>query len=304
MYELAQLNIADLAAPIDSPRLEGFVRNLDRINQLAERSPGFRWRLQTEAGDATGIQDFGSSTIVNLSTWTNVFALRQFVYFSAHVDILRRKQEWFTPMASAFQVLWWVKVGHQPSTTEAKEKLALLRTHGPGAEAFSFKKPFPSPGSDTLLHMVCGLPGAGKTTLAKQLAATLSANRYCPDEWLTRFQNELINRPALRDQVEETQWQQAQLQLANNNHVILENGFWALEDRQRYLKQANAGGIGVTLHYLDVPLSTLRGRIAARNKDLPKGTFPISEPDLDRFADMFEPPTEDEISLFQGYCKH
>lgn len=152
--------------------------------------------------------------------------------------------------------------------------------------------------------MVCGLPGSGKTTLAKQLASTLPAIRYCPDEWITRFQNKLIDQPALRDEVEATQWQQAQLQLANNNHVILENGFWSREDRERYLRQANAGGVGVTLHYLDVPLATLKTRIVARNRDLPKGTFPIDEPDLDRFAAMFEPPTEDETSLFQGYCQY
>tara|TARA_R110002073_G_scaffold4917_1_gene31008 strand:+ start:2857 stop:3771 length:915 start_codon:yes stop_codon:yes gene_type:complete len=304
MYELVQLNIAELAAPIDSPQLAGFVSNLDRVNLLAERSPGFRWRLQTDAGDATGITDFGPTTIVNMSSWTNILALRQFVYHSAHVEILRRKKEWFAPMDHAFQVLWWVKAGHRPSTTEAKERLITLQQEGPSAEAFTFKQPYPSPAGDTALHMICGLPGSGKTTLAKQLAATLPAHRYCPDEWISRFQNGFIEQPALRDAVEATQWQQAQLQLATNSCVILENGFWTREDRERYLNLANAGGIRVTLHFLDVPLSILKDRIAQRNENLPKSTFPVSDSALERFAGMFEAPTDEEALLFQDFCRY
>ncbi|MFT7246501.1 MAG: putative kinase [Candidatus Azotimanducaceae bacterium] len=304
MYELVQLNIAQLIAPIDSPRLEGFVNNLDRINLLAERSPGYRWRLQTEDGDATSIQDFGADKIVNLTVWTNIVALRQFVYFSAHIDILKRKQEWFQPMKTASQVMWWVKAGHRPDTKEANEKLTLLRTNGPGPEAFTFKQPFPSPGDEPLLHMICGLPGAGKTTLAKQLAATLPATRYCPDEWITRLPHEPATLPALRDEVEALQWQQAQLQLAVNSSVILENGFWTREDRMRYLKQANTGGVAVTLHYLDVPISTLKQRVRDRNQNLSAGTFAVNESDLDLWGDEFEPPTEEEISLFQGYKQY
>lgn len=144
-HHIAQLNIATLLAPIDSPQLSGFVANLDRINALAEQSPGFVWRLQTEEGDATGIDYFGSDKIVNLSVWESVEALHNYVYRSAHVEIMRRKKEWFRKMSEAYMVLWWVPDGHTPSIEEAAQKLNTLREHGPTPEAFTFKKSFPAP---------------------------------------------------------------------------------------------------------------------------------------------------------------
>jgi len=148
-YHIAQLNIAKLLAPIDSPQLSDFVANLDGINALAEESPGFVWRLQTEEGDATGIDYFGSDKIVNLSLWDSVDALHNYVYRSAHVDIMRRKKEWFHRMGEAYMVLWWVPEGHIPSIDEAAQKLNTLRECGPSTEAFTFKKPFPSPNEIT-----------------------------------------------------------------------------------------------------------------------------------------------------------
>jgi hypothetical protein len=144
-YQIAQLNIATLKAHIDSPQLADFVANLDRINALAEDSPGFVWRLQTEEGDATGIDYFGSDKIVNLSLWDSVEALHNYVYRSAHVEIMRRKKEWFHKMGEAYMVLWWVPAGHIPSVEEAAQKLNILREHGPTAEAFTFKKAFLAP---------------------------------------------------------------------------------------------------------------------------------------------------------------
>ncbi|MDO3722839.1 DUF3291 domain-containing protein [Marinobacter sp. chi1] len=144
-YQLAQLNIATLMAPIDSPQLSDFVANLDRINALAEDSPGFVWRLQTDAGDATGIDYFGSDKIVNLSLWDSVEALHNYVYRSAHVEIMRRKKEWFHRMGEAHMVLWWVPAGHVPSVEEAAQKLNTLREQGPTEEAFTFKTVFSPP---------------------------------------------------------------------------------------------------------------------------------------------------------------
>ena len=98
--QLAQLNIASLAYPLDSPELKDFVDNLDLINSLAERSDGFVWRLQTPAGNATDIdaatfKDFGDDIIVNMSTWRDVESLRKFVYKTVHVRFLKRRAEWF-----------------------------------------------------------------------------------------------------------------------------------------------------------------------------------------------------------------
>ncbi|GED22304.1 DUF3291 domain-containing protein [Halomonas halmophila] len=146
MYHIAQLNIATLLAPIDSPQLSDFVANLDRINALAEGSPGFVWRLQTEEGDATGIDYFGSDKIVNLSLWESIETLHDYVYRSAHVEIMRRKKEWFHKMGEAYMVLWWVPAGHIPSIEEAAHKLETLREHGSTAEAFTFKQAFAVPG--------------------------------------------------------------------------------------------------------------------------------------------------------------
>jgi len=148
-YHIAQLNIAKLMAPLDSPQLSEFVANLDRINALAEASPGFLWRLQDEDGDATGIDFFGSDQIVNLSLWDSVEALHNYVYRSAHVEIMRRKSEWFQKISEAHMVLWWVPAGHIPSVEEASNKLNMLRELGPTSEAFTFKKIFSAPSDFT-----------------------------------------------------------------------------------------------------------------------------------------------------------
>lgn len=144
-YVLAQLNIARLLAPLESPLLADFVANLARVNALAEASPGYLWRLQTEDGDATALRPFGEDMLVNLSVWQDVAALHRFVYQSAHVDIMRRRREWFSRMDEAFTVLWWIPSHHRPDLTEAAARLALLRRCGPSPEAFSFRAAFPPP---------------------------------------------------------------------------------------------------------------------------------------------------------------
>jgi Domain of unknown function (DUF3291) len=144
-YELAQLNIAVLKGPLDSPLLADFVANLDRINALAEASPGFVWRLQTSEGDATALRPLGEETLVNMSVWSDVASLRNFVYRSAHTEVMRRRKEWFENMPTAYMVLWWVPKGHRPSIQEAISKLELLRSAGPSDEAFTFRHAYSPP---------------------------------------------------------------------------------------------------------------------------------------------------------------
>ncbi len=146
-FELAQLNIAQLIAPIDSPTLADFVANLDRVNAIAERSPGFVWRLQSDDGNATAIRHFGADVLVNMSVWKDVRSLNDYIYKSAHVEIMRRRKEWFELMREFYTVLWWVPEGHRPGLEEAEAKLTQLREYGPAPEAFTFKKAFPPPGS-------------------------------------------------------------------------------------------------------------------------------------------------------------
>ncbi len=146
-YELAQLNIGIIRGPIDSPVMAGFVANLDRINALADRTPGFVWRLQTEEGNATAIRPYpeNENMAMNMSVWRDVESLNRYVYSSEHVQIMRRRKEWFVKMDQAFLVLWWVPRGHRPAIDEAKARLEMLRARGPTAEAFTFRHAFPPP---------------------------------------------------------------------------------------------------------------------------------------------------------------
>jgi hypothetical protein len=148
-YQLAQINIATLKAPLDSPELKDFVDNLDLVNGLAESSEGFIWRLKGDGNDATALRPFGEDIIVNMSVWRDVEALRQFAYGNAkHVEILKRKREWFSRMKDAYMVLWWVPAGHQPTVQEAAQRLELLRQKGPTAEAFHFGEAFSAPDAE------------------------------------------------------------------------------------------------------------------------------------------------------------
>jgi hypothetical protein len=144
-YQLAQLNIATMKEPLESPSMADFVANLERINALAEASEGYVWRLQDEAGDATAFRPFGDDVLVNLSVWRDVQALSDYVYRSAHTEMLKRRQEWFSKVSAAHMVLWWVPAGHRPSVQEAAERLALLRERGANAQAFSFRQAFAPP---------------------------------------------------------------------------------------------------------------------------------------------------------------
>ena len=145
-YELAQLNIGIIRGPMDSPVMAEFAANLARINALAEASPGFVWRLQTEAGDATAIRAFENpNMLLNMSVWRDLESLRQYVYASAHMEIMRRRREWFERMSEAYLVLWWVPRHHRPGIAEALDRLEALRRCGPHALAFSFRQAYAPP---------------------------------------------------------------------------------------------------------------------------------------------------------------
>lgn len=144
-HQLAQLNIAKMKYTIESPDMSDFVANLERINALAEESPGFIWRLQTEEGDATNIRTFGSDILVNMSVWKDVGSLHNYVYRTAHTEIMSRRKEWFDRMEEAYSVLWWIPNGNYPTPDEAKERLENLQVNGPTNQAFTFKKAFPVP---------------------------------------------------------------------------------------------------------------------------------------------------------------
>lgn len=140
---LAQFNIAEAIAPMESPVMADFVNNTDRINALADKHPGFIWRLKDESDNAYSIKAFDSEfTLVNMSVWKDRESLFDFVYNSGHVKILKRKKEWFRKMLKMHMVLWNVEEGHIPTIEEGKERLEYLQEHGESEYAFSFKSSF------------------------------------------------------------------------------------------------------------------------------------------------------------------
>jgi heme-degrading monooxygenase HmoA len=137
---IVQVNIARLREPLDSPRLADFVAALDPVNALADSSPGFVWRLQTEDGDATAIRAFDDDMlIVNMSVWESIDHLAAFTYGGEHREVLRRRRDWFERIKDAYAVLWWVPAGYRPTVEDARSRLDLLRRMGPTPDAFTFR---------------------------------------------------------------------------------------------------------------------------------------------------------------------
>ena len=151
-YELAQVNVARLLAPLDSPQLADFVAALAPVNAAADAADGFVRRLVGESTDGTGATDatdvpvFGDSwMIVNLSVWLDPDALAAYMYDGPHRAVLARRREWFHRPAEAATALWWVPAGYRPSVAEAEDRLLRLRTDGPTPYAFSLRHLFPAP---------------------------------------------------------------------------------------------------------------------------------------------------------------
>ncbi|WP_226367239.1 DUF3291 domain-containing protein [Pseudonocardia sp. ICBG162] len=148
MPELAQANVASLRAPLDDPRMRGFLTALAPIHHLAEHSDGFLWRLRT--GDDHGlcvIRDGTGPAFLNLSVWRDYRSLHQFVYRSRHGDLLRQRDRWFDTTRQPSTVLWWVTTGERPTADDATRRLRHLRTYGPTARAFSLRRQFTASGA-------------------------------------------------------------------------------------------------------------------------------------------------------------
>lgn len=149
MYHIAQVNMAYALAPLGDPRLAAFAAQLDQIYALAEASPGFIWRLKAE-----DLSSFSHDLLTDerlfatISVWSSIEALRAFTYRGEHVQIMRRRREWFVPLKGAYIALWWVPAGHTPDLDEVKERMDALRLHGPTPFAFSFTRTFPAPAKE------------------------------------------------------------------------------------------------------------------------------------------------------------
>src|SRR5262245_50672335 len=146
-----------MRAALDDPMMTDFVDNLKPINELAEASPGFVWRLQTEEGDATSVRPYDDDRIIiNLSVWENPDSLRAFVYQNAHNIVMKRRREWFERLTDVYVALWWVLRDHRPTIEEAVERLEYLKRHGPSPMAFTFRDLFPPPATSSVESMAAG----------------------------------------------------------------------------------------------------------------------------------------------------
>ena len=146
-WHLAQLNIATIRHDLDSPEMADFVDNLDNINMLGERSPGFVWRHMDDTGASTATRPFADANIlINFTVWEDVDSLRQFAYKTEHVDFLRRRREWFAPAPGyPVGVMWWIPAGTIPTLDDAVVRIELLRDEGPTPKAFTFRDRFDAP---------------------------------------------------------------------------------------------------------------------------------------------------------------
>ncbi|GEM53112.1 hypothetical protein EB1_29020 [Empedobacter brevis NBRC 14943 = ATCC 43319] len=142
MYQLAQINIAKMIGiNIDDPVMKEFVDNLEHVNQLAENSDGFIWRLKDETNNATEFNPYhDEQIIINISVWKDIESLENFTYRTFHTDFLKRRKEWFSKYGEAHYALWWIKNNEFPTIREAVERLDYLQKNKETDYAFSFKK--------------------------------------------------------------------------------------------------------------------------------------------------------------------
>lgn len=145
-YNLAQINIALMKAPLQDPIMAEFATALDEVNAIADKSPGFVWRLQTSSGNATDIRAYpDSKMLVNLSVWQSVESLKAYVYQSLHGEFFIQRRKWFERYQGEHFCMWWVPAGYLPTVEEGKAKLEYLALHGDSPESFTFVKPYLAP---------------------------------------------------------------------------------------------------------------------------------------------------------------
>ncbi|MEM8657075.1 MAG: DUF3291 domain-containing protein [Pseudomonadota bacterium] len=139
---LAELNIGRLVAPTDDPRVAEFMGNLDRINGLGKRMPGFVWMMEGsgEPGPGNTSAAIGGDPLLipNLTVWEDVASLERFVWGTVHKQFYERRAEWFEVLGAMHFVMWWVEAGHRPTLDEALARLEMLRNHGATEEAFDW----------------------------------------------------------------------------------------------------------------------------------------------------------------------
>ncbi len=141
-YHLAQVNIAKRLAPMDDPIMQDFVNNIERINAIADSSQGFVWRLKDEDKDEANAVFQDDSLLINMSVWENQESLFSYTYQSNHIEVFKRKKEWFSKVKMSHMAFWYVPIDYIPTFKDAKKRLDYLNAHGETPFAFTFKSKF------------------------------------------------------------------------------------------------------------------------------------------------------------------
>jgi hypothetical protein len=146
-YQLAEINIARMkGVAISDPIMKEFVDNLGKVNEIAEQSEGFLWRLKDEDNNATNFNPYNDEQIiVNVSVWDSIESLEHYMYKTFHSEFLKRRKEWFQSFGQVSTAMWWIKKGEIPDINQAMEKLDYLQINGASEIVFNFKQKYPQP---------------------------------------------------------------------------------------------------------------------------------------------------------------
>lgn len=145
--------------------------------------------------------------------------------------------------------------------------------------------------------MLCGLPGAGKTVLARRLENEMAAIRLSVDEWMIRLYGHHMPRELLHERLrllKDLLCTVGERAVELDRSVILDFGFWKRDERLLIAQRVREAGGEPVLYYLEEPLPVLQERVELRNQDLPANTYEITPEMLEMFASWFEPPGIDE----------
>jgi hypothetical protein len=146
-YQLAEINIARMkGVAISDPIMKEFVDNLGKVNEIAEQSEGFVWRLKDEDNNATNLNPYNDEqVIVNVSVWDSIESLEHYMYKTFHSEFLKRRKEWFQSFGQVSTAMWWIKKGEIPDINQATEKLDYLQKNGASEIVFNFRQKYPKP---------------------------------------------------------------------------------------------------------------------------------------------------------------
>ena len=146
-YHIVEINIAKMkGVDINDPIMKEFVENLNAVNEIAEKSEGFVWRLKDENNNATSLNPYNDEQIIiNVSVWKNIETLENFMYRTFHSEFLKRRKEWFLAYGTAHTAMWWIPEGHTPTMQVAVDKLDYLQKNGASTSSFDFRNKFPPP---------------------------------------------------------------------------------------------------------------------------------------------------------------